>query len=84
MQRFVRVKEIALLMGRSTSAVYRMIEVGMFPRPMKLGPKRMISAWLENEVQTIMQAEMQGISNDDMRELATELVEQRKQSGAVT
>ncbi|MEQ8837055.1 helix-turn-helix transcriptional regulator [Haliea sp.] len=44
----LRLPEVIKLTGLSRSAVYAMASSGIFPRPIKIGPRA--SAWLEREV----------------------------------
>jgi prophage regulatory protein len=44
----IRIKEVCLLIGVSKATIYRMVEVGTFPRPLDLGPR--FKAWQKGTV----------------------------------
>jgi prophage regulatory protein len=46
--RLVRFPEVINRTAKSRSRIYAEIELGIFPRPIKLGPKSI--AWLESEI----------------------------------
>lgn len=46
--RFIRLKEVLLICGKSRSSVYDAIKKGDFPRPVKLQGRS--SAWIKSEV----------------------------------
>ena len=47
-ERLLRVKEVASLIGVSRSTIYRMVEAGQFPQPIRIGPRA--SRWRLSEV----------------------------------
>lgn len=47
-KRLVRIRDILSRTGLSRSEIYRRIEAGDFPKPIKLGARA--SAWVEHEV----------------------------------
>lgn len=46
--RFIRLKEVLAICGKSRSSVYESIKKGTFPAPVKLGGRS--SAWVKSEV----------------------------------
>ncbi|WP_267874684.1 helix-turn-helix transcriptional regulator [Massilia glaciei] len=47
--RFIRLKEVLLICGRSRTSVYEAIAKGEFPKPVKLQGRS--SAWVKSEVE---------------------------------
>ncbi len=52
--RFIRLKEVLAICGKSRSSVYDAIQKGKFPRPVKLNGRS--SAWVRSEVEQWAQA----------------------------
>ena len=52
LERFLRLKTVKEITGRSTSSIYEAISAGTFPKPVKLNPesRRSPVAWIESEV----------------------------------
>ncbi|TKF31282.1 helix-turn-helix transcriptional regulator [Enterovibrio norvegicus] len=48
MNRILRVKEISELLGLSKSTIWRMRRDGLFPAPLKIGPRAV--GWRESDV----------------------------------
>ena len=74
--RILRVPVTAQLRGRSRSGHYADIQAGLFPPPIKIGPRA--SGHPENEVVAMNDAIIAGKSPDELRELVNELVAARK------
>lgn len=72
----LRVPITAQLRGRSRSAHYSDILSGLFPPPIKVGPRA--SGHPENEVAAMNEATIAGKSADELRKLVIELVASRK------
>ncbi len=47
-KRFLRLKEVLAICGKSRSSIYEAIRRGEFPRPVKLGENS--SAWIDTEI----------------------------------
>ena len=47
--RFIRLKEVLAICGKSRSSVYAAIKTGDFPRPVKLSGRT--TAWVTSEIQ---------------------------------
>lgn len=60
-----RLPKVEEMTGRRRSAIYREIQEGRFPRPVKLGPRAV--GWLEEEVQAWIMAR---IADRDREETA--------------
>lgn len=56
-QRLIRLRDVRLRTGLSSSGIYAKISNGQFPRPIKLGPRA--SAWIEGEVTDWIEAQIQ-------------------------
>lgn len=65
--------------GRSVPSFYRDIAGGLFPPPLRLGPRR--SAWLRSEVAAVNAARVRGASQDEIKQLVHRLVEARTTFG---
>ena len=47
--KFLRLPEVAARCGYSRPSIYRLISIGAFPRPVKLGARA--SAWRESDIE---------------------------------
>jgi prophage regulatory protein len=70
-----RLPQVLAVTGLSSAALYQRISAGLFPRPVKVGPKR--SAWPSNEVQAIVRAHIAGRTESEIAELARDLHQRR-------
>ena len=52
-QSLLRIRDVRQRTGLSNSVLYRLMQHGTFPAPVKLGPRA--SAWVENEVASWIQ-----------------------------
>jgi len=50
--RFLRLPQVREKTGKSASTIYREVQLGRFPKPVKIGPNT--SAWLEHEIEQHM------------------------------
>ena len=50
--RLIRIREVEQMTGRSRSSIYRDIDAGTFPAPVRIGPNAV--AWWESEVRAWM------------------------------
>jgi prophage regulatory protein len=64
--------------GKAKSTIYRDINDGLLPPPLKLGAS---SVWVESEIEAINQAIIAGKSDDEIRQLVKELVAARTAAG---
>jgi len=51
--RFLRLKEVLTICGKSRSSIYDAIKKGEFPKPVKLGANS--SAWINSEIEEWIQ-----------------------------
>jgi prophage regulatory protein len=58
--RFIRMPELRQKVGLSRSQIYRLIQDGAFPTPLKIGPK--VAVWPETVVDEWMTDLVSGIS----------------------
>lgn len=56
--RIIRRNEIQNRLGVGRSTIYEWMSAGLFPRPIKLGPKSV--GWPENEIEAWIQARIDG------------------------
>jgi prophage regulatory protein len=56
-QRFISVKEVVERICLSKTELYHRLNAGTFPKPIALGPKKVV--FLESEIDTWMQARME-------------------------
>lgn len=55
-ERFIRFPEVQSITGRSRPTIYRDIEAGAFPKPIKIGPRAVawplsvIQEWMDNQI----------------------------------
>ena len=73
MQRIATVVEIR---GKCRSSHYADIKAGLFPPPIKIGPRA--AAHPENETEAVQAARIAGKSDDEIRALVKQLVAQRQ------
>ena len=52
--RFLRLKEVVTICGKSRSSIYEAMQKGEFPKPVKLGGRS--SAWVKSEIEQWVQA----------------------------
>lgn len=61
--------------GKRRSQLYADVTAGLFPPPVKIGPRA--AAWVRSEYQQVLAARVAGKSDDQIRELVAALVAQR-------
>ena len=59
--RFIRMREVLVICGKSRSSVYEAIQKGQFPKPVKLGGRS--SAWVKSEIDQWLRARMTARAN---------------------
>jgi prophage regulatory protein len=55
-RKFLRLPSVSEKVGLSRSQIYKLIQQGEFPKPIKLGPK--ISVWIEEKLEAWMDAKI--------------------------
>lgn len=71
----IRLPVLKTLTGRSRASVYKDMQEGLLPSPIKCGARSV--AWLQNEVEAVIMARVKGKSEDEIRALVTELEQRR-------
>jgi prophage regulatory protein len=71
----LRLPSVELTIGLRKSAIYDRIDRGLFPAPVDLGPRSV--GWVSTEVEAIQQAIIRGASEDELRQLVSELHQAR-------
>ena len=75
MNTFLRIKKVMDVMGISRSTVYLRIKQGLITPPVKIGERS--SAWPNYEISAINAARVAQKSDNEIRELVTQLQRQR-------
>ncbi len=79
--KILRKSEVAETLGISLSGVRDKTVHGLLPPFISLGPKKI--GYLAHEIQAVISALSVGLGDDEIRNLISELVSQRKQYSAV-
>jgi predicted DNA-binding transcriptional regulator AlpA len=74
-QRLVRISGVVERVGLGKSTIYARRAAGLFPEPISVGGVSV--AWIESEVDAIVDAFIHGASEDDIRALVKELHRKR-------
>lgn len=77
---FLRRPQVETRTGKKRSTIYKDIQEGLLPPPVKIGSRAV--AWPAHEIEAINRARMAGQSHQAIRALVVEIVEQRKQTAA--
>ena len=62
--------------GNSRSTIYKRIAEGLFPKPVKIGPRS--GGWPDYEIDAINAARIAGKTDEEIRELVIQLETARK------
>lgn len=73
--KLLRIKSVVQLTGNSRPTIYLRQTQGLWPKPVRLGP-RMV-AWPANEVQAINDARIAGKSDEEIKSLVKALESKR-------
>ena len=73
-----RRKRVQAENGLSRSTIYHQVAEGLFPKPVRLGPRAV--GWPAHEVMTLNAARISGKSDDEIRDLVAKLHEERNAS----
>ncbi len=71
-----RVPHVILISGQSRSTIYLRVSQGLWPKPVKLGPRAV--GWPESECTALIAARISGKSDDEIRALVANLESARK------
>lgn len=77
-QSILRLPVVKAETGASRSTIYLRIQQGLWPKPVKLGPRSV--GWPAHEVVAINAARIAGLSDDEIRGLVIRLETERKSS----
>ena len=58
--KFLRLPEVKTTVGMSRSQIYRLIQLGQFPKPVKIGPR--VSVWPDTVVKEWQEAKLTSLS----------------------
>ncbi|ANQ16285.1 helix-turn-helix transcriptional regulator [Vibrio natriegens] len=74
-QSIMRLPTIIETYGVSRAFIYKQIAEGLFPSQVNLGPRSV--GWLKSEVECVMLARFNGVSNDKLAKLVSLLKQER-------
>ncbi|WP_296753649.1 AlpA family phage regulatory protein [Thiobacillus sp.] len=75
-QRLLRLPSVKAETGASRSTIYLRIQQGLWPKPVKLGPRSV--AWPASEVAALNAARIAGMADTEIRALVAKLETARK------
>jgi len=75
----LRLPAVQVETGSSRSTIYLRVQQGLWPKPVKLGPRSV--GWPAVEVSAINTARIAGLSDDEIRALVIKLESARKTAG---
>ncbi len=76
MSRILRIPGTKALSGKSRSTIYSEIKAGLWPKPVKLGPRSV--GWPETEIEALNKARIAGKTDEEIRRLVLNLEIARK------
>ena len=80
MARILKLPSVVERTGKSRSPIYVDIQLGLLPRPVKLGARAV--GWPEHEIDQIIAARIAGKSEKDIRALVERLHAERARAAA--
>jgi prophage regulatory protein len=78
-QAILRLPAVQAESGASRSTIYLRIQQGLWPKPVRLGPRSV--GWPVSEVAAINAARIAGMTDDEIRDLVVKLEAARKSAG---
>ncbi|WP_081601564.1 helix-turn-helix transcriptional regulator [Thiobacillus denitrificans] len=81
-QRLLRLPSVKAETGASRSTIYLRIQQGLWPKPVKLGPRSV--AWPASEVAALNAARIAGMVDAEIRALVTRLEAARKSATSLS
>lgn len=75
MNRLLKINDVEKVIGFKKSAIYNLVNDGLFPPPVKFGKS---SFWPENEVDQMVSAIIANTDERQIKQLVFELTEERK------
>jgi prophage regulatory protein len=74
--RLLREPEVRSAFGfRSTTSIYNSLSEGLLTKPIRIGQRAV--AWPENEIETIIGARISGKTDEQIKQLVSELTRRR-------
>ncbi|WP_318470606.1 helix-turn-helix transcriptional regulator [Photobacterium leiognathi] len=73
----IRLPAVLNTMGISRATLYKQIQAGRFPRPVNLGARSV--GWVSDEVQSVLNARVQGFDNNSLEVLVCSMHEARQE-----
>jgi len=74
--RMVRLPELIKKTGLKRATIYKKIKQGLFPAPVKIGPKT--SVWVESEVDRVLHSYISGADEEQIKQVVSEILRSRK------
>lgn len=74
--RMVRLPELIKKTGLKRATIYKKIKQGLFPAPVKIGPKT--SVWVEAEVDRVLHSYISGADEVQIKQVVSEILRSRK------
>jgi prophage regulatory protein len=71
----LKLPSVKSLTGRSRASIYKDMQDGLLPSPIKCGARSV--AWLQHEIEAVIMARVRGKSEDQIRALVAELEQKR-------
>lgn len=81
-QRLLRLPSVKAETGASRSTIYLRIQQGLWPKPVKLGPRSV--AWPASEVAALNAARIAGMADTEIRALVAKLETARKSATSLS
>ena len=81
-QRLLRLPSVKAETGASRSTIYLRIQQGLWPKPVKLGPRSV--AWPAYEVAALNAARISGMADTEIRALVAKLETARKSATSLS
>jgi prophage regulatory protein len=81
-QRLLRLPSVKAETGASRSTIYLRIQQGLWPKPVKLGPRSV--AWPASEVAALNAARIAGMADAEIRTLVAKLEAARKSATSLS
>ncbi len=79
MQRLIKIPQVLHLYPKSKAALYGDIQDNLFPKGINIGARSV--GYIESEVEAVIEARIQGQSDDEIRKLVLQLQSDRFKGG---
>ena len=77
--RLIRISQVLAVVPMCRSWIYHQVQKGLFPPPVAIGARAV--AWIDAEVDQVMDAKVAGKNEAEIQVLVTELVDARATTG---